>query len=194
MIIDACELRPKDSKEKPIIILFPSTNEKRAWLKEVKMLVKEFQKKEAQAAKEKKLKAMEGASLGTTPQNNNYSNNNLDLSNDSKSGGRITHSNSATSLSHSSSSNSLKDQTNGAKQMAQRAPNSGGKMNSSSNSPIVPPPLRKAATSSSLFGGNKEKKKEKDVIKPKKGSSVVPSKSNTQKYKKELVKTLAKKN
>ena len=66
-------MRPKDPKEKALILVFSSTNEKREWLKEVKILVKEFQKKEAQAAKEAMLKRAEEST-------NNFSTSSSDLS------------------------------------------------------------------------------------------------------------------
>jgi hypothetical protein len=66
LVKDACEVMPKSNQGKSLILVFSSTNEKREWLKEVKMLVKEFQKKEAQAAKEAKLKAAEEAALAAT--------------------------------------------------------------------------------------------------------------------------------
>jgi len=53
LIQNACEVLPKDPTQKySFVFVFPSAQEKRDWVKEIKLLVREFQKKEAQARKE----------------------------------------------------------------------------------------------------------------------------------------------
>ena len=53
MIQNACEVLPKDPMQKySFVFVFPSAQEKRDWVKEIKLLVREFQKKEAQARRE----------------------------------------------------------------------------------------------------------------------------------------------
>ena len=49
----ACDVRPKDeTKQKfSFVFVFPSAKEKSDWVKEIKLLVKQFQKKAAEAAK-----------------------------------------------------------------------------------------------------------------------------------------------
>jgi len=51
---NACEVRPKNGSNKTFsfTFVFPTPNEKAEWVKEIKRLVREFQKKEAQARKE----------------------------------------------------------------------------------------------------------------------------------------------
>lgn len=53
VVQNACEVLPKDPTQKySFVFVFPSAQEKRDWVKEIKLLVREFQKKEAQARKE----------------------------------------------------------------------------------------------------------------------------------------------
>lgn len=67
VVQNACEVLPKDPTEKySFVFVFPSAQEKRDWVKEIKLLVREFQKKEAQARKEA-LARKDGEEEGAAP-------------------------------------------------------------------------------------------------------------------------------
>ena len=187
-MIDACEVRPKDPKEKALILVFASTAEKRAWLKEVKMLVREFQKKEAQAAKEALLKKAEEGENGPiipdfTPSS----------SDSPKAAPRNALRNTMPNISAVSPVPPLVKQNSVVKPQPPAGHKAGQRA-----TPLAPPPPppTKKSSGSSIFGKkNKDKKEEKsESPKQKKTVSpmVTPSKLNNQ-FSKELAKTLQKK-
>ena len=118
--MDACEVQPMDSKEKAIILGFASANEKRQWLREVKQLVKEFQKKAMQAAIEAKRKENSASSETLDNTNNNPITNNTTsphLSTNQNGGANACGNNVAmkASIFQRSSSFNVNQQTNNAR-------------------------------------------------------------------------------